>query len=84
MNYVEIIGYLAAAFGTFAFLPQVIKTWKTRSTKDLSLGMYVVFCIGVVFWLTYGILIKSWPLIIGNIVSTIFGSIILFFKMKHG
>jgi MtN3 and saliva related transmembrane protein len=46
---------------TIAFLPQVIKTWKSRSAKDLSLGMFSLFCTGVALWLAYGFLVRDIP-----------------------
>ena len=81
---VEGIGYLAGSLATAAFLPQVAKTIKERSAKDISLGMYVLFCIGVSLWLVYGFLISSWPVIISNLVSLILSATILMLKIKHG
>ena len=81
---IEFIGYAAACFATGAFLPQVTKTVRDRSAKDISLGMYVLFCIGVILWLVYGLLISSWPVVISNVVSLIFSAIILVLKIKHG
>ena len=81
---VTLLGLLAAACTTFAFLPQVIKTWQTRSTKDISLGMFLVLVIGIVLWLTYGLIILDIPLIAANVVTLLFGVIILYFKLKHG
>src|SRR5688572_13677456 len=54
MNAIQILGLVAGALTTAAFLPQVIKTWKSRSAKDLSLGMFSLFCLGVAMWLVYG------------------------------
>jgi len=81
---VEAIGYLAGFLATAAFLPQVAKTMKERQAKDISLGMYVLFCIGVSLWLVYGFLISFWPVIISNLVSLIFSAIVLVLKIKHG
>ncbi|TVR16416.1 MAG: hypothetical protein EA391_07955 [Balneolaceae bacterium] len=77
-----IIGLIAGFCTTVAFLPQVIKTWKTKSAKDLSLGMYSIFCTGIVLWLTYGILISDLPIIITNIASLTLASSILYFKLR--
>jgi len=82
MDFHTIIGLTAGFCTTFAFLPQAIKTWKTKSAKDLSLGMYSVFCTGIILWLTYGILIRDIPIIITNIVSMILASSILYFKLS--
>jgi MtN3 and saliva related transmembrane protein len=81
---VEAIGYAAAFLATGAFLPQVAKTVRERSAKDISLGMYVLFCAGVSLWLVYGVLISSWPVIVSNVASLIFSAIILVLKIKHG
>lgn len=81
---VDAIGYAAALLATGAFLPQLTKTVREKSAKDISLGMYVLFCVGVSLWLVYGLLISSWPVIISNVVSLIFSAIILVLKVKHG
>ena len=84
MNYVEIIGFAAAISTTIAFLPQAIKTWKTRRTKDLSIGLFSLLTIGVLLWLVYGILINSGPVIIANVFTFILASTILIFKLRYG
>ena len=63
---VKIIGLAAAGCTTLSFLPQAIKTIKTKQTEDLSLGMYSFFTLGVSLWLTYGIIIKDLPVILAN------------------
>ena len=78
------VGLLAAFCSTAAFLPQVIKTWRTRSTKDISLVMFTILIIGILLWLTYGIIIRDIPLIAANAVTLVFAGTILFFKLKHG
>ena len=76
---------LAAAFcSTTAFVPQVVKTWRTRSTKDISLVMFLVLVTGIILWLAYGIIIEDIPLIAANAVTLVFAGTILFFKLKHG
>ncbi len=79
-----VIGMIAASLTTFAFLPQTIKTWRTRKTKDISLPMYLTFIIGMSIWLYYGFMIQSLPLIAGNIVSLVFAIPVLILKIKHG
>jgi MtN3 and saliva related transmembrane protein len=73
----QLLGISAGILTTISFLPQVIKTWKSRSAKDLSLG--------VVLWLTYGILVNDIPLIAANLMTLILASTLLFFKLsfKH-
>lgn len=78
-----IIGLLAGALTTIAFLPQAIKTWKTKSAKDISLGMYLIFCTGVILWLIYGILISDLPVILANSVTLVFALSILYFKLAY-
>ncbi len=83
MNTTAILGYVAGALTTIAFLPQVIQTWKTKSTKDISLVMFVTFCTGVFLWLIYGFLIGSYPVIIANIATLLLAMIILSLKIKY-
>jgi MtN3 and saliva related transmembrane protein len=77
------VGLLAAFCSTAAFLPQVVKTWRTRSTKDISLVMFTVLIVGILLWLTYGIIIRDIPLIVANAVTLVFAGTILFFKLKY-
>lgn len=81
MDFHTLIGLTAGFCTTVAFLPQALKTWRTKSAKDLSLGMYSVFCTGILLWFTYGILINDIPIIITNFVSMILASSILYFKL---
>jgi MtN3 and saliva related transmembrane protein len=80
---VTIIGLLAGSLTTIAFLPQVIKTWKTKSTKDISLGMFLTFCTGVLLWIIYGSLVKDIPVVIANVATLSLASTILWFKLKY-
>lgn len=75
-------GYLAAFCTTASFLPQVIKVFKTRHTKDISLGMFLLMTAGVSFWLIYGLLISSPPIIMANSVTVVLSFYILFMKLK--
>lgn len=85
MNYpASIIGFIAAILTTVAFVPQILKIWRARSAKDVSLGMYTVFTIGVVLWLVYGILIDSWPVILANCVTLLLAGVVLVMKVKFG
>ena len=78
------LGFLAGAFTTAAFVPQALQVWRTRSTKDISLSMYVVFIIGVGLWLFYGVLLGSLPVIIANAVTLMLAAFVLVMKLKHG
>ena len=81
---INIIGYTAGFLTTAALLPQLLKTWKTKSAKDLSLGMLWTFNLGVIFWLTYGILSADKPLILWNTITMFMASLILIMKLKYG
>ena len=76
-----IISYVAAIFTTAAFLPQAVKTIRTRDTSGISLGMYILFTIGVCLWLVYGIATAQHAIIAANAVTTFFAVIILLFKI---
>jgi MtN3 and saliva related transmembrane protein len=84
MEIFTIVGFVAAIFTTTGFLPQVFKIFNTKSTKDISLTMYLVLAVGTLLWLIYGILINALPVIIANSVSLslICSIIILKFKYK--
>ena len=84
MEIAEIIGFIAGIGTTIAFIPQVIQSLKTKSTKDINLMMYLIFCTGVFLWLIYGLLIKSYPVIFANGITFILAIIILMIKIKHG
>lgn len=77
-------GYIAATLTTAAFVPQAIKTIRSKDTRGISLGMYVVFTIGIAFWLVYGIALESWPMIVSNIITFGLSATILAMKLKHG
>ncbi len=81
---VTLIGLTAAFCTTAAFLPQVIRTWQTRSTKDLSLGMFLVMTTGVLLWLVYGLFLHDLPLIAANGVTFLLSGTILYFKLRYG
>ena len=71
MDYIEILGLVAATLTTAAFIPQVYKTWKEKSTKDISLSMYAVLLTGSLLWLTYGFFIESLPIILANTITAV-------------
>jgi MtN3 and saliva related transmembrane protein len=83
MNH-DILGYIGATLTTVAFAPQAIKTLQTRDTAAISLWMYVMFTIGVAFWLAYGIATDSWPMILANSVTLPLAGSILALKLRHG
>lgn len=76
------IGLTAGVLTTISFLPQVIKTWKSKSANDLSLLMFSMFCTGILMWLIYGLLINDLPIILSNIATLSLAGTILFFKFR--
>ncbi len=78
----EYIGLVAGVLTTVSFLPQVIKTYKSRSAKDLSLVMFSLFAMGVLLWLVYGIAINKTPIIVANSVTLVLAILLLGFKLK--
>jgi len=84
MDFVTLIGLIAASLTTGSFLPQAIQTWKTKRTKDISLPMYATFTLGISLWLIYGLFVNSLPLIFANTITLILSTCILVLKIKHG
>lgn len=83
MDAITSLGLLAGTLTTIAFLPQLIKTWRTQSAKDLSFTWLILFTSGVSLWLLYGILIRSLPVIASNAVTLLLTLIILSFKLRE-
>ena len=81
-SFIDVIGTVAGTLTTLSFLPQVIKTWRSQSTHDISLIMFISFNLGVVLWLVYGFLMEAWPIVISNLVTLIFSGIILTMKIR--
>lgn len=84
MEISTMIGLLAGALTTIATVPQFVKSWKTKETKDVSLGWIVLLSTGVLFWIVYGFMIDDFPVIIANILTMVFSLGILFLKIKYG
>ena len=84
MALVTWLGLLAGTLTTIAYIPQAIKSWKTKETKDLSLIMFIVLDTGLALWLTYGIIIKNIPLIYANVTGFALVSSVLYLKIKYG
>jgi MtN3 and saliva related transmembrane protein len=78
----EWIGFAAAAGTTLAFLPQLIRVWKTRSAEDISLIMYLVLVIGVALWIVYGLRIRSLPVVVANSATLLLASGVLAAKLR--
>lgn len=80
----ELVGYIAAALTTIAFVPQATRTLRTRNTAGISLAMYVLFTSGTACWLAYGLAIGSWPVILSNAITCSLSLVILMLKLRHG
>ena len=81
--HVELIGYIGAFMTTAAFFPQTWQVIRTRDTRSISLAMYILFTLGICFWLAYGVMIESFPVTIANAITLVLSSIILYMKMKE-
>jgi MtN3 and saliva related transmembrane protein len=80
----DLIGYVAAALTTSSFVPQAIKTIRSRDTRAISLGMYVTFTIGIALWFVYGVTLGSWPVILSNVLTFLLAAVILALKIRYG
>ncbi|MEC4682469.1 MAG: SemiSWEET transporter [Nitrospirota bacterium] len=75
-------GYVGGTMTTLAFLPQVVKTLRTRDTRSISLGMYLLFTTGVFFWLVYGVRLRALPMILANGVTLVLSVVLLIAKWR--
>ena len=82
-EYINALGLMAGSLTTISFLPQVLKTWRTHATGDISLGMFVIFSSGSLLWALYGALIHSLPIMIANGVTLVLALTILYFKIRY-
>jgi MtN3 and saliva related transmembrane protein len=83
MDLTTFIGSLAGVLTTIAFIPQVVKTWRSRSAADISLWMFLLFSSGVLLWLIYGIMLRATPIIIANAITLSLSVSILVLKIRH-
>jgi MtN3 and saliva related transmembrane protein len=84
VSLVGVVGFLASAVGVVAFLPQVIRIWRTGHARDLSLLSFLLLAAGVVLWFTYGILIRDIPIVFTNGAIGVLVFVILSFKLRYG
>ena len=83
MNTTDLVGSLAACLTTVSFVPQAWLSFKTRDVSGISLGMYSVFTLGVALWLTYGVLMGAWPIVIANTITLLLALMILGMKLRY-
>ncbi|HTH16465.1 MAG TPA: SemiSWEET transporter [Magnetospirillum sp.] len=80
----DAVGSAAATLTTLAFVPQVVKTLKTRQTRDISLSMWALFCAGVALWLVYGVILGAAPIVLANAATLALAGIVLAVKLRNG
>ena len=83
MDSITILGFAAAILTTASFLPQAIKTIRTKDTSGISLFMYSLFALGTLLWFLFGLFSHNMPVMIANVVTLLFASIILVYKIKY-
>ena len=83
MNTITILGFSAAVLTTASFLPQAIKTIRTKDTSGISLFMYSLFATGTLLWFLFGLFSSNMPVMIANAVTLLFAAIILVYKIKY-
>lgn len=83
MNGTDILGYAAGAITSLTFLPQVIKTWKEKSARDVSLVMFVIAAINEVMWIVYGALLDNWVIILTNAIVLAMSLTMIWLKLRY-
>lgn len=83
MTWLDGLGIVAGTCTTLAFLPQAVKTWQSRSAKDLSVGTFMLLVGGLILWLIYGIILYNWPIILTNGFTLLIAGSILYFKFRY-
>ena len=81
---ITLLGLIAAFLGMLAFLPQAIRIWHLKETRDISLSTCVILVVSAFLWIAYGFLRGDLPILVANSISLIFSGITLFFKIKFG
>jgi MtN3 and saliva related transmembrane protein len=82
-DFTTTLGLVAGVLTTIAYVPQLIKTWQSKSANDLSWSMLIILCTGIILWLVYGTSVHDVPIIAANIVTLLLASIILVLKIKY-
>lgn len=80
---IDLLGAVAGMLTTISFVPQVVKTLRTRQTRDISLAMWITFVAGVALWTLYGLLLRAWPIVAANIPTLALAGIILVVKLRN-
>lgn len=82
-QFINILGLIAGTLTTIAFLPQLLKTWQSKSAKDVSLVMMITFSVGIFLWIIYGFAIGAMPIIVCNAVTLVLALMILVLKIRY-
>lgn len=82
-NFTTTLGLVAGVLTTIAYLPQLIKTWQSKSADDLSWSMLITLCAGIILWLVYGFSVHDIPIVAANIVTFVLASVILVLKIRY-
>ena len=80
---ITVVGLVAAVFTTIALFPQLLKVWRTKSTRDISSVMFSLYCTGVFLWFVYGVFIGNLPIILANSIAFVQGVVILLLKFRY-
>jgi MtN3 and saliva related transmembrane protein len=80
---ITILGLVAASLTTFAFLPQIVKVWRSKSAQDISMSWLITFSSGIFLWLVYGLILGQLPIIMANATTLGLTLVILYFKFKY-
>jgi MtN3 and saliva related transmembrane protein len=83
MSSADILGYAAGALTAFTFLPQVIKTWQSKSAKDVALNMFIIAFVNEIMWLVYGFMLDNWVIILTNAVMLGMSGFMIALKLKY-
>lgn len=83
MDLIDLLGTAAGTLTTIAFIPQVLKTWRTRSGDDISTGMFLLFSSGVLMWLIYGVALGAMPIIVANAITLVLAITIILLKLRY-
>ncbi len=76
------IGYLAGTLTTLSFVPQVARAWRTRHADDIAWGWLIIFQLGLGLWLTYGLILRNWPMILANTITMTLCTILMVMKYR--
>jgi MtN3 and saliva related transmembrane protein len=83
MDTIVIVGYVAGALTTISFVPQVMRAWQLKETRDLSLAMLILFAAGILLWTCYGISTESLPIIAANVITFFLILVLLSLKIRY-